>query len=99
MDTIESSSNFEENQKENFPLLNKSEENIKEKTKEPKREKTITILKLFGKKLILFTSLRSLLNLIKLLIKIKLNIKKINLEKLLNVVFDLGNLKSGLFLS
>jgi hypothetical protein len=62
-------------------------------------EKFISIIKLFLKKLLLFSSLRSLINLIKLLFKIKLDIRKINIEKLLDVIFDWKNLKSGLFLS
>jgi len=67
--------------------------------KQTKSQKFISILKLFGKKLFLFTSLRSFINLIKLLVKIKLNFKKIDTQKLLDIIFDWGNLKSGLFLS
>lgn len=90
-----------ENQEKKYSIIpNISEAHkILKKQIQTKSDKFKSILKLFGKKLFLFTSLRSLINLIKLLIKIKMNLKKIDVQKLLDIIFDWGNLKSGLFLS
>ena len=101
MDQIEESDNFinENFNKENDIAINNTKESKEILVKQTKSEKFSSIMNLFAKKLLLFTSLRSLINLLKLLIKIKLNLKKISIVKLLEVIFDWGNLKSGMFLS